>query len=238
MTFQTGIANYGVRDASANLDEAKLAAVATNEQVRMFEINPSRGAKPGKSGISPEAKVTGEIARISAIAEGEDPICPNRNPAIDSAEDPLVAIARVRRVAGKPFDFEAPTDAYGGLNDLCPLIKQLAPAHGPDVVIIDSADDGTRAAQASLVDDMGLSLNESLRLVADVLNRHGLCVHARIIASGKLTNPGQVAQAMCAGADLVVSARRFMLALGCVHTLQCYKNTCPTGIITRHPRLQ
>ena len=82
MTFQTGIANYGVRDASANLGEAKLAAVATNEQVRMFEINPSRGAKPDKSGIPPEAKVTGEIARISAIAEGEDPICPNRNPAI------------------------------------------------------------------------------------------------------------------------------------------------------------
>ena len=113
MTFQTGIANYGVRDASANLDEAKLAAVATNEQVRMFEINPSRGAKPDKSGISPEAKVTGEIARISAIAEGEDPISPNRNPAIDGAEDLLVAIARVRRLAGKPFDIEAPIDACG-----------------------------------------------------------------------------------------------------------------------------
>ena len=39
MTFQTGIANYGVRDASGNLDEATLAAVAANEQVRMFEIN-------------------------------------------------------------------------------------------------------------------------------------------------------------------------------------------------------
>ena len=87
--------------------------------------------------------------------------------------------------------------------------------------IIDSADDSTRDAPASFIDDMGLSLNESLPLVADVLNRHGLCVHTRIIASRKLMNPGQVAQAMCAGADLVVSARGFMLALGCVHTLQC-----------------
>ena len=57
--------------------------------------------------------MTGEIARISAIAEGEDPISPNRNPAIDSAEDLLVALARVRRLAGKPFDIEAPIDAYG-----------------------------------------------------------------------------------------------------------------------------
>ena len=41
------------------------------------------------------------------------PISPNRNSAIDSAEDLLVEIARVRRVAGKPFDLEAPIDACG-----------------------------------------------------------------------------------------------------------------------------
>ena len=43
---------------------------------------------------------------------------------------------------------------------------------------------------------------------------------------------------MCAGADLVVSARGFMLALGCIQALQCNKNTCPTGITTHDPRLQ
>ena len=57
-------------------------------------------------------------------------------------------------------------------------------------------------------------------------------------ASGKLTNPGRVAWALCAGADLVVSARGFMLALGCIQALQCNKNTCPTGITTHDPRLQ
>ena len=85
---------------------------------------------------------------------------------------------------------------------------------------------------------MGLPLKESLPLVADILSRHGLRERIRIIASGKLTNPGQVAWAMCAGADLVVSARGFMLALGCVQALQCNKNTCPTGITTHDPRLQ
>jgi hypothetical protein len=48
IVFQIGTANYGVRDASGNLDEAKLAAVAMHEQVRMFEIKLSQGAKPGR----------------------------------------------------------------------------------------------------------------------------------------------------------------------------------------------
>ncbi len=238
IVFQIGTANYGVRDADGNLDEAKLAAVAANEQVRMFEIKLSQGAKPGKGGILPGAKVTGEIARIRAIAEGEDSISPNRNPAIDSAEDLLDAIARVRRVTGKPVGFKAVIGAYGWLDELCLLIKQRGPEHGPDFITIDSADGGTGAAPASLIDYMGLLLKESLPLVADILSRHGLRERIRIIASGKLMNPGQVAWAMCAGADLVVSARGFMLALGCVQALQCNKNTCPTGITTHDPRLQ
>ena len=45
---------------------------------------------------------------------------------------------------------------------------------GRTFIIIDSADDGTRAAPASLIDYMGLSLNESLPLVADRQSGRGL----------------------------------------------------------------
>ena len=40
------------------------------------------------------------------------------------------------------------------------------------------------------------------------------------------------------GADFVNSARGFMLALGCIQSLQCHRNTCPTGVTTHNPRLQ
>lgn len=238
IVFQIGTANYGVRDASGSLDEAKLAVVAANDQVRMFEIKLSQGAKPGKGGILPGAKVTAEIARIRAIPEGQDSISPNRNPAINSAEDLLDAIAQVRNVTGKPVGFKAVIGAYGWLDELCTVIALRGAECAPDFITIDSADGGTGAAPASLIDYMGLPLKESLPLVADILTRHGLRERIRIIASGKLTNPGQVAWALCAGADLVVSARGFMLALGCIQALQCNKNTCPTGITTHDPRLQ
>jgi glutamate synthase domain-containing protein 2 len=60
----------------------------------------------------------------------------------------------------------------------------------------------------------------------------------RVVASGKLVTPADVAWALCMGADFVCTARGFMFALGCIQALQCYRNTCPTGITTHDPRLQ
>ena len=121
IVFQIGTANYVVRDSNGQLDEAKLAEIAAHEQVRLFEIKLSQGAKPGKGGILPGAKVTAEIARIRSIPEGEDSISPNRNPAINNAEDLLAAIDRVRRVTGKPVGFKSVIGAYGWSDELCAL---------------------------------------------------------------------------------------------------------------------
>ena len=60
----------------------------------------------------------------------------------------------------------------------------------------------------------------------------------KVVASGKLINPSEVAWALCMGADFIVSARGFMFALGCIQALQCNKNTCPTGITTHDIKLQ
>jgi len=59
----------------------------------------------------------------------------------------------------------------------------------------------------------------------------------RIISSGKLVGPGDVAWALCAGADFITSARGFMFSLGCIQALKCNRNTCPTGITTHDPAL-
>jgi glutamate synthase domain-containing protein 2 len=81
-------------------------------------------------------------------------------------------------------------------------------------------------------------LRESLPLVVDKLREHGLRDRIRVIASGKLINPAEVAWALCMGADFVNSARGFMFSLGCIQALRCNKDTCPTGITTHNPKLQ
>lgn len=89
-----------------------------------------------------------------------------------------------------------------------------------------------------LIDDMGLPLRESLPVLIDKLGQYGLRERVKVIASGKLVTPADVAWALCMGADFVCSARGFMFALGCIQALQCNKNTCPTGITTHDPKLQ
>jgi glutamate synthase domain-containing protein 2 len=90
----------------------------------------------------------------------------------------------------------------------------------------------------SLIDYMGMPLHESLPLLVDRLHAHGLKDRIKVVVSGKLVTPGQVAWALCMGADFINSARGFMFALGCIQAMQCNKNTCPTGITTHNPRLQ
>lgn len=90
----------------------------------------------------------------------------------------------------------------------------------------------------ALMDDVGLPLCESLPMLVDKLNHHGLRQRIKVIASGKLVTPRDIAWALCVGTDFVVSARGFMFALGCIQALQCNQNTCPTGITTHNPRLQ
>jgi glutamate synthase domain-containing protein 2 len=65
----------------------------------------------------------------------------------------------------------------------------------------------------------------------------GLRERVRIIASGKILTGFQMIRAIALGGDLCASARAMMFALGCIQSLRCNANTCPTGITTQDPHL-
>ena len=238
IVFQIGTAKYGVRDEHGNLSDEKLAGVAAHDNVKMFEIKMSQGAKPGKGGILPGEKVTAEIAAIRGIAEGSDSISPNGHPEIHNGAELLDMIERVRRVTGKPVGFKAVIGAYGWLHELFDEVCTRGIDSAPDFITVDSGDGGTGAAPQPLIDNVGLPIWESLPLLVDLLNHYDLRSRVKVFASGKLVTPEAVAAALCAGADCVVTARGFMFALGCIQALQCNKNTCPTGITTHNKKLQ
>ena len=70
VVFQMGTAKYGVRENDCRLSDARLRELANHDQVRMIEVKLSQGAKPGKGGILPAAKVTEEVARIRGNPDG------------------------------------------------------------------------------------------------------------------------------------------------------------------------
>ncbi|MDX2368671.1 MAG: FMN-binding glutamate synthase family protein [Colwellia sp.] len=238
LVYQIGTAKYGVRDEQGQLCDKKLAEVAAKPQIKMFEIKMSQGAKPGKGGILPGNKVTAEIAKIRGIPQGEDSISPNAHPEIKSVQDILVMVNRVRDVTGKPVGFKVVIGESLWLTALLEEINNQGPEFAPDFITIDSADGGTGAAPQPLMDYVGLPLKESLPLVVNLLIKYGLRDRIRVICSGKLITPSKVAWALAVGADAVNSARGFMFSLGCIQSLQCNKNTCPTGITTHNAKLQ
>ncbi|HJP05386.1 MAG: FMN-binding glutamate synthase family protein [Chromatiales bacterium] len=238
IVFQLGTAKYGVRNDDGTLNEERLAAIAAHEQVRMFEIKLSQGAKPGKGGILPGVKVTSQIAEIRGIPQGKDSISPNRHPEISNADELLDFIDRIRTITGKPVGFKTVIGSIVWLEEILGKIGERGPDSAPDFITIDSGDGGTGAAPMSLIDNVGLPVRESLPLLVDSLIRHGLRGRIKVIASGKLINPDRAAAALCTGADFVISARGFMFALGCIQSLQCNQNTCPTGIATHKKSLQ
>jgi glutamate synthase domain-containing protein 2 len=238
LVFQLGTAKYGARDGNGQLSDERLRELAALEQVKMFELKLSQGAKPGKGGILPGIKVTPEIAAIRGIPVYVDSISPNRHPEINNVDHLLEMIARIRRATGKPTGFKSVIGAYGWLEKMCAEINKRGPESAPDFITIDSAEGGTGASPMSLLDYVGLPIRESLPMVADILAKHGLKERIKIIASGKLVTPADVAWALCVGADFVQSARGFMFALGCIQAMQCNRDTCPTGITTHNPRLQ
>ena len=236
VVMQIGTAKYGVRDAHGALSEARLREIAAHPQVRMFEVKLAQGAKPGKGGILPAAKVTAEIAAIRGIPQGQASISPNRHADIANIQQLGAFVDRVRRITGKPVGVKFVMGQEAFLEE---WFTDCAthPAHCPDYIQVDGGEGGTGAAPAALADYVGLPITQALPLVVEARDRHGLKARIRIVASGKLVTPDKVAWALCMGADYVSSARGFMFALGCIQAMKCGSGHCPTGVTSADPRL-
>ncbi len=238
IVFEIGTAKYGVRTPDGRLDDAKLQAICAHKQVRMVSIKLGQGAKPGMGGLLPGAKVTEEIAAIRGIPMGEDSQSPNRHLDIANVAELMDAITHIRGLTGKPVGFKAVFGGLAWIEQLCDEVHRRGIESAPDFIIVDGSEGGTGAAPQTLMEEVGLPLHEALPALVDTLIVKGLRQRIKVICAGRRITAYDVAWALSVGTDFVNSARGFMLALGCIQSLQCNRNTCPTGITTQNPKLQ
>jgi glutamate synthase domain-containing protein 2 len=236
IVMQIGTAKYGVRDEQGNLSEERLREIAALPQVKMFEVKLAQGAKPGKGGVLPAAKVTPEVAKIRGIPVGQASISPNRHKDIGSIVELGAFINRVRTVTGKPVGVKFVLGDPAFLDEWFHDCTEN-PEHCPDYIQIDGGEGGTGAAPESLADYVGLPITQALPYMSALRYEHGLQNRIRLVASGKLVTPDKVAWALCMGADFVSSARGFMFSLGCIQAMKCGTGRCPTGVTSVDPRL-
>jgi glutamate synthase domain-containing protein 2 len=235
LVWEIGSGYFGCRDEQGRFDAGRFVASAGIEQVRMIELKLSQGAKPGHGGMLPGAKVTAEIAATRGVPEGVDCVSPSRHSAFSTPVELLEFVDRLRTLAGgKPTGFKL---AIGHPWEWFGIAKAMHETGiTPDFIMVDGGEGGTGAAPFEFVNHVGTPLREALMLVHNTLVGIDQRGKVRVGAAGKITTAFDIARAIAIGADWCNAARGYMFALGCIQSLSCHTDRCPTGVATQDPR--
>jgi glutamate synthase domain-containing protein 2 len=235
--WEIGSGYFGCRNPDASFCPEKFAESATRDQVRMVELKLSQGAKPGHGGVLPAAKVSAEIALARGVPVGLDCISPARHSAFSSPVEMMAFIDTMRRLSGgKPAGFKLCVGHPWEFLAICKAM--LATDIYPDFIVVDGKEGGTGAAPLEFTDHLGMPLREGLNFVHNALIGINARDRIKLGASGKIISAFDIARIMALGADWCNSARGFMFALGCIQSLSCHTDRCPTGVSTQDRRRQ
>ena len=236
LVWQIGTSYFGCRDILGNFSAEDFRQKASLESVRMIEIKLSQGAKPGHGGILPAEKNSPEIAKIRGIEAGAQVNSPPMHSAFDSPIGLVEFIAQLRELSGaKPIGFKISIGRKSEFIAICKAMHETGIY--ADFITVDGGEGGTGAAPLEYVNSIGMPLREALAFVDDCLTGFGLRSQIRVIASGKILTGFHLIKNLALGADICNSGRGMMFALGCVHSLTCNSNHCPTGVATQNPKL-
>lgn len=236
LVWEIGTGYFGCRTENGCFDAEKFKQKANWEQVKMIEIKLSQGAKPGHGGVLPAAKNNQEIAAIRGVQPHTDVLSPPGHSAFSNAEELLQFVEQLRVLSnGKPVGFKLAIGSKQEFIEICE--KMLETGIKPDFITVDGAEGGTGAAPIDFSNYVGMPWEDALIFVVDTLNTYKLKQDIKVITATKIFTAFDLFKALCIGADVCNSARGMMLALGCVQSLKCNTNECPTGVATNNPTL-
>ncbi|MCS6153236.1 FMN-binding glutamate synthase family protein [Shewanella baltica] len=236
LVWEIGTGYFGCRTENGCFDAEKFKQKANWEQVKMIEIKLSQGAKPGHGGVLPAAKNNQEIAEIRGVQPHTDVLSPPGHSAFSDAEGLLQFVEQLRVLSnGKPVGFKLAIGSKQEFIEICE--KMLETGIKPDFITVDGAEGGTGAAPIDFSNYVGMPWEDALIFAVDTLNTYKLKKDIKVITATKIFTAFDLFKALCIGADVCNSARGMMLALGCVQSLKCNTNECPTGVTTNNPTL-
>lgn len=237
VVFHFGTGYFGVRDDDGNFSMEKMVKMVNeNPQVRAIEVKLSQGAKPGKGGVLPGAKITEELAEIRHVPIGKDVLSPPTHSAFKGVKGIVDFVEDIAQETGLPVGIKSAVGRLNEWEELAKIMKETG--KGPDFITIDGGEGGTGAAPPSFADHVSLPWLFGFAEVYKIFKKHDLCDRVVFIGSGKLGFPAKAAMAFSMGADLINVAREAMMSVGCIQAQLCHTNTCPTGVATQNKWLQ
>jgi glutamate synthase domain-containing protein 2 len=235
--FHFGTGYFGVRSRDGNFSMEKLKIlVDENPCIKGVEIKLSQGAKPGKGGVLPGAKITHEIAEIRGVEVGKDVLSPSTHKAFSTISELLELIESIAEETGLPVGIKGAVGKLDQWEELADLMKKSG--KGPDFITIDGGEGGTGAAPPSFADHVSLPWTYGFSSVYRLFADRGLTERVVFIGSGKLGFPAKAAMAFAMGVDCINVAREAMMSIGCIQAQVCHTNRCPAGVATQNKWLQ
>lgn len=235
--FHFGTGYFGVRDYDGEFSMEKLVKlVEDNPFIRAIEIKLSQGAKPGKGGVLPGAKITPEIAKIRGVEVGKDVLSPPNHKAFSNVPEMVQFIESIAEATGLPVGIKAAIGKLEQWRELADIMKKTG--NGPDFITIDGGEGGTGAAPPSFADHVSLPWVYGFGDLYKLFLKKELTERVVFIGSGKLGFPGKAAMAFAMGIDCINVAREAMMSIGCIQSQVCHTNKCPSGVATQSKWLQ
>ncbi len=237
VVFHFGTAYFGVRDKFGAFSMEKLVEmVAHNPYIRAIEIKLSQGAKPGKGGVLPAAKISEEISTIRGVPMGKDVLSPPNHSAFSTIPELMDFIEDIAEATGLPVGVKAAIGKLDQWEELADLM--VTTGKGPDFISVDGGEGGTGAAPPSFADHVSLPWVYGFSDLYKVFKDRNITERVVFIGSGKLGFPAKAAMAFAMGADCVNVAREAMMSIGCIQAQICHTNRCPSGVATQSKWLQ
>ena len=200
-------------------------------KVQAFHFKGGQGAKTGTGGHLPGNKVTGKIAEVRQLPEGQSAISPPAFCEFTTPQDYKEFSDRVRELSGGvPIGFKL--SAQHIEKDI-----DFALEAAVDYIILDGRGGGTGAAPLIFRDNISVPTIPALARARRHLDR---CERSDVtlIITGGIRTPSDFIKALCLGADGIAIANSAMQAIGCVAARICNTNNCPAGIATQQDHLR
>lgn len=235
--FHFGTGYFGVRSREGNFSMEKMKIlVDENPCIKAIEIKLSQGAKPGKGGVLPGAKISPEIAKIRGVEVGKDVLSPATHKVFNTIPELLDLIESMALETGLPVGIKGAIGKLDQWKELAELMEKTG--KGPDFITVDGGEGGTGAAPPSFADHVSLPWVYGFSSLYRIFKDKGLTDRIVFIGSGKLGFPAKAAMAFAMGVDCINVAREAMMSIGCIQAQICHTNRCPSGIATQSKWLQ
>ncbi|CAZ98683.1 FMN-binding glutamate synthase family protein [Zobellia galactanivorans] len=235
--FHFGTGYFGVRTPDGNFSMEKMKKlVEENPSIKAIEIKLSQGAKPGKGGVLPGAKITQELADIRGVEVGKDVLSPATHKAFNNVTELLQLIEDIAEETGLPVGVKGAIGKLDQWEELADLMEKTG--KGPDFITVDGGEGGTGAAPPSFADHVSLPWVYGFSSLYKVFLKRKLTDRIVFIGSGKLGFPAKAAMAFAMGVDCINVAREAMMSIGCIQAQVCHTNRCPAGVATQNKWLQ